>query len=163
MKFFVSKDIRENCSLVTMLSGMMVMLLAYVSGSFWLMAESIGVDADTVKGNLLGSESMFTDPMELTAMVEMIHSAFFIGPIGIMIVVSILLRLSRNDRANLWVTVTLFGSFALMYGSLFLIRFVSEGWTAAYQVAMTGYHGVMALTSLWIVYRLWFGGESHGR
>lgn len=163
MKFFVSKDIRENRSLVSMLSGMMVMLLAYVAGSFWLMAESIGFDADSVKGNLLGSEAMFTDPMELTAMVEMIHTAFFIGPISIMIVVSTLLRLSRNDRANLWITATLFGSFALMYGSLFLIRFVSDGWTAVYQGSMAGYHGAMALTSLWIIYRLWFGGESHGR
>jgi len=163
MKFFVSKDIRENRSLVTLLSGMMILTAVYVAGSFWLLSETVGLSAKTVTANLLGSEEAFTDPMDPVSLVEMVHTAFFIGPISILIVVSLLLRLSRNDRFNLWITLAVFGSFLGLYGGIFLVRFVSESWLGVYQIALFSYHGLMGALSLGILFRLWFGGGSHGR
>ena len=154
MKIFVSKDIRENQSIVTLLIGIMILMAMYVIGNFWLLSDSFGLTSKSVIANVLGDEGSFTEPMELLGMVETLHSALFIGSISIMIVLSVLLRLSRYERINVWIIAMIFISFVCLHSALFLIRFVSDECTLIYLSAFWLYHGLMMMVTLWNTYQL---------
>lgn len=161
MKFFVTKEIRENRPLVGMLIGMNLMILIYLAANAWMLGESVGISAASVVASVLG-DGEFGEPMELGTMVESVHSALFIGAIGIMITLSLLLRLSRNDRFNLLMTIGIFASFIGMHGTLFLIRFVSPGWVDAYLGSFYLYHLMMGSVTVFNLYRLSVGEKRHG-
>lgn len=130
MKFFISRDLRDNRPLVWMLNGFLLLQLLYVVTHAVALAHGTGLDAAEVTSAIVGDPVLFLDPKPLVGMVEELHGELFVGTIMLMTVLALFFRLNRSETLNLVAVVVLMGSFVLLEAAPFGVhyRIVGAEW-----------------------------------
>lgn len=98
MKFTLLKDIRQDPLMRPLLLGLLVFIILFFVSDIYLKHEQIGVTTAAAIMTFSGDEATFTDPISLSALLEILHGDIFFMMMSLMMLCAVYARLGNGSR-----------------------------------------------------------------
>jgi hypothetical protein len=152
MKFTLNNDHQSNPLMNTLLSGLLVFTLIFLTADIMVKAQHYGSTPIAIQTTLYGDEESFIEPIAFASLLEGIHADIFFAMMTLLTLGAVYGRVGRSKKLrivliNLMMITALFSMIAPL-----MAHFVSPVWVTPWMISFVLWHATalaVTLVSLW--------------
>ena len=156
MKFTLNNDHQANRLMNTLLSGLLLFTLLFLTADLIAKALHFGLTPEAVKTALFGDEEAFIDPLPFASLLESVHADIFFTMMTLLTLGAIYGRVGRSKRWRLILINVMMLSALVALAAPLLAYYVAAFWADVWYAAFILWHLTALLVTLIALWRLRF-------
>lgn len=156
MKFTLNNDHQSNRMMNTLLSGLLLFCLLFLTADIILKAEHFGTTFAEISLALYGDEASFIDPMPFSTLLEGLHADIFFTMMTLLTLGAIYGRVGRSKKLRLILINIMMLSALLSLLAPLGAFFISSAWIMVWMAMFLIWHVIAIFVSIISLWRLHF-------
>jgi phosphoglycerol transferase MdoB-like AlkP superfamily enzyme len=154
MKFTLNNDHQASRLMNTLLSGLLLFALLFLTADLIVKAQHYGLTPDKIMTTLYGNEEVFIDPIPFASLLETVHADIFFAMMTLLTLGAVYGRVGRSKSVRIILINLMMLSALVALAAPLLAYFVSPFWVDIWYVTFITWHVTALLITLIALWRL---------